>query len=33
MDGGAPSTDIATSEGTPVYAIAGGKVIFAGEEK
>lgn len=31
--GGAPSTDIATSEWTPVYAIAWGKVIFAGEEK
>ncbi|HMY81133.1 MAG TPA: M23 family metallopeptidase [Candidatus Absconditabacterales bacterium] len=31
--GGAPSTDIATSEGTPVYAIGGGKVIFAGELK
>ncbi len=31
--GGAPSTDIATSQWTPVYAIGDGKVIFAGEQK
>ena len=30
-NGGAPSTDIATAEGTPVTAIWEGKVIFAGE--
>lgn len=32
-NGGAPSVDIATSEGTPVYAFGDGKVIFAGELK